>query len=380
MATNHPAEEKQAPAKKLSLLYILRILRKHSDPEHPLSQQQILGYLEEEYGMVLDRKAVKRNLMNLVDAGYPLGYKPWDRKSATAKDGVEKVFGSWYYEHEFAAAEIAALTNSLLFSHLPAKQVKSLIAKLEELQSEYYYNPTTAVENIPNDNWLDESVDSQENKQMFYNLDVLNEAIEARRKVMFHYMEYGPDKKQRPKVKKGYKRAHRYRVSPYAVVATNGRFYLIGNTDGYDDVSHYRVDRIQDIILLDDEPARAKTTVEGINRGKLNLPKHLAEHVNMFAGPAEVCQFRIRPDLMDAVMDAFGRQCRVREATEDAILIAVRVNPRALFHWSLQFGDGIKVLAPQNLVQELADTTAKMAAVYAVEEPDFYGPKTGGGN
>ncbi len=360
------------PAKKLSLIYILRILKRHSDPDHPLSQQEILAYLEEEYGMVLDRKAVKRNLMNLVDAGYPLGNKPWERRSATAEGGVEKVYGSWYYEHEFAPAELSALISSLLFSHLPRKQVRNLIGKLEDLQSEHFYNPATQVENIPNDNWLDDTAETSENKQMFYSLEVLNEAIAKRRKVMFNYMEYGPDKKQRPRVRPGRKRPHRYRVSPYAVVATNGRFYLIGNTDGHDDISHYRVDRLNEVRLLEDEPARPKTSIEELTRGKLNLPKHLAEHVNMFAGPAEHCCFRIHRSHLDSVMDAFGRHCRISEVKESTVVVNVKVNPKALFHWSLQFGPMIKVLAPQELAEQLRDASAEMAAMYADPEPGYY--------
>ena len=138
----------EIPAKKLSVLYILTILRRFSDPEHPLSQQQILTHLQEDYGMVLDRKAVKRNLVNLLEAGYPLGYKPWQRKSAS-REKVENVYGSWYYEHEFAPVELTTLIDGLLFSHLPVRQVEDMIQKLLRLQSRYYMNPTLGVHNIP---------------------------------------------------------------------------------------------------------------------------------------------------------------------------------------------------------------------------------------
>ena len=157
----------EIPAKKLSVLYILTILRRFSDPEHPLSQQQILTHLQEDYGMVLDRKAVKRNLVNLLEAGYPLGYKPWQRKSAS-REKVENVYGSWYYEHEFAPVELTTLIDGLLFSHLPARQVEDMIQKLLRLQSRYYTNPTLGVHNIPNESWLNWQQESPANAQMLY--------------------------------------------------------------------------------------------------------------------------------------------------------------------------------------------------------------------
>ena len=52
-----------AQPKKLLILQILDILRKHSDENHRLSQKEIAGLLEKEYGVTAERKAVKRNLI-----------------------------------------------------------------------------------------------------------------------------------------------------------------------------------------------------------------------------------------------------------------------------------------------------------------------------
>ena len=51
--------------KKLVILYILDILQKYTDEEHRLSQKEIQDILKREYEMTVDRKAVKRNLLNL---------------------------------------------------------------------------------------------------------------------------------------------------------------------------------------------------------------------------------------------------------------------------------------------------------------------------
>ena len=46
---------------------ILDILKRYTDENHRLSQKDIQDILEREYDMTVERKAVKRNLMNLIE-------------------------------------------------------------------------------------------------------------------------------------------------------------------------------------------------------------------------------------------------------------------------------------------------------------------------
>ena len=62
--------------KKMSNIYILEILRQHTDslldsegnPKHCMTQTEIREKLEEDYDIVLDRKAVSRGLDDLISA------------------------------------------------------------------------------------------------------------------------------------------------------------------------------------------------------------------------------------------------------------------------------------------------------------------------
>ena len=68
------AEKEYAP-KKMLTLHILDILKRFSDENHPLSQKQIQDILADEnekYRMSVDRKAIKRNLEELIKAGYDI--------------------------------------------------------------------------------------------------------------------------------------------------------------------------------------------------------------------------------------------------------------------------------------------------------------------
>ena len=60
--------------KKLLILNVLDVLKKHSDAKNRLSVTDIVSILEKEYNMIVDRKSVKRNLEELEDIGYRIDY------------------------------------------------------------------------------------------------------------------------------------------------------------------------------------------------------------------------------------------------------------------------------------------------------------------
>ena len=56
---------------KLKLIYILDILRKFSDEEHPLSANEICDYLEQN-GISAERKSVYSDIEALCEYGYDI--------------------------------------------------------------------------------------------------------------------------------------------------------------------------------------------------------------------------------------------------------------------------------------------------------------------
>lgn len=90
--------------KKLIIMNILDILKRYTDENHRLSQKEIQDILEREYDMTVERKAVKRNLMNLIEFGYNINYSESVRIFKD-KDGKEQenviLSDDFYLEHEF---------------------------------------------------------------------------------------------------------------------------------------------------------------------------------------------------------------------------------------------------------------------------------------
>ena len=110
--------------KKLALIRVLQILERYSDSEHPIIHDKIVELLESEYGLIVERKAIGRNISLLNEAGYDI--------ETTKK-------GSYLAERTFEDSELKLLIDGVLSSkHITPKQSKELIEKLCNQANKYF--------------------------------------------------------------------------------------------------------------------------------------------------------------------------------------------------------------------------------------------------
>ena len=80
--------------KKMLIINILDILRRYSDKNHRLSQKEILDKLKSEYQMTVDRKSIRRNIVNLIESGNDIEFSEKPRKSPVMEiDSTESLDG-----------------------------------------------------------------------------------------------------------------------------------------------------------------------------------------------------------------------------------------------------------------------------------------------
>ena len=192
------------------------------------------------------------------------------------------------------------------------------------------------------------------------NLDVLNDAIEQKRKIRFLYNEYGTD------FKLHLRRDHPYIVNPYQLIANNGRYYLIGNYDKYDNVSHYRIDRMTSVVMIE-ETAKPKKDVKDFSQG-FSLPKHMAEHIYMFSGDSINVKLKTYTWMMDALVDWFGKDFRILRENENEFIISVKCNEQAMMFWAMQYGKYALVLEPESLRDKIRENVEYMYRQYTGDE------------
>ena len=320
--------------KKMLNMLILEILQKYSDENHALTQQEIIRLLQQNYDMECDRRSVKNNILSLQEMGYDIS--------------MEK--GYRLLSRDFDDSELRILIDSVLFSKsISTKQAKGLIEKLRAHASNYFNVKVSHVCNLPD---LPRTV----NKQAMYSLDAINDAISENRKISFIYNEMGTDFKLHPK------REEPYIVNPYQIVANNGRFYIIGNYDKYDNVVHFRVDKMTDVKILN-EKAKPMKQIPELKDG-LNLPKHMAEHMYMFSGESIPVKLETTEDMMQELVDWFGTDFNVQKKGDGKIVARVVCNASAMRFWALQYGPYVEVISPDSLRKQISQDINAMSKKY----------------
>ncbi len=345
-------------AKKLSLFNTLEILKKYTDEDHRLTQTELLDLLKKDYEMEIDRRTLKSNLMDLIELGYEIESQETTRMIRNEKTGeVEEstIMSSLYLVREFTKPELRLLIDSLLFSkHLPYSQCKELVLKLETLSNKYFKAHMSYICTMPED--------KTDNKQVFYNIDVLDEAINKERKVSFKYLDYGTDKEQHVKCgKDGEERV--YVVSPYQMVAKEGKYYLICNFDWYNDISNYRVDRITDIKILE-EKARPFEELKWSDGKRLDLAEYMKKHVYMYSGADSVVKFRIVKPMVSDIIDMFGNDVRFYDETDDKVCVKANVNETAMIQFAKSYAPDVEILEPAGLREQVKEELKKGFRAY----------------
>ena len=331
--------------KKLALLRILQILWEESDIDHPLPQEEIARKLQAHYGIVVERKAIGRNLSLLREAGFEI---------ATAPGG-----GSYLVYRLFEESELRLLIDGVLASrHVSASHSAQLIEKICQLSNRYFPRHLSNIHSAGEWN-------RTEQKTLFYHIELVDEAIEQGRMLEYTYQKYGADKKLH--------RSSFQRVSPYQLILHNQRYYLMAYSDRWDHLVFHRMDRIAGMRVSDRraKPLReVKGCEDGINYRELTtaMPYMYAEQ------PARVT-FRAAEWLTDQIVDWFGRDISIREVGEKMIEASVHAAPTAMLYWALQYSETVEVLSPPDLRARVRAVLEHAAATYAGKAEEEASPR-----
>lgn len=312
-----------AEPKKLALLRTLQILQQYSDAGHVLTQDDIVRHLYTDYGITVERKSVGRNLSLLKEAGV----------------GIESGrFGSYLCERPFENSELRLLIDSVLASkHISARQSQRLIEKLCALTNRYFRRNVRHIHTV--DQW-----DKTENKELFLNIELVDEAIESDRMVEYDYNKYGVDKKLH--------KSSFQRISPYQLILHNQRYYLMGYSSYWKHMVYHRLDRITHM-QISERSAVPLRTIEGYADG-IHYKDLATAMPYMYTDTPEVIVFLAPPDVVDQVVDWFGQDIGIEQVGEQ-VRVTVRSSPTAMLFWAMQYADCVKIVSPQSLQRRVCD-------------------------
>lgn len=320
---------------RLKKLYILKILMENTDEENKMSIKDITKSLEA-YGISAERKSIYTDIEDLQDFGIDII--------------CEKGRSNYYYvgNRQFELAELKLLVDSVQASRfITHKKSEELIKKLQKLTSIHAGKLLNRQVNVYN------RVKAM-NEKIYYSIDVIHNAIRQNKMVEFKYFSYDVDKNFVPR-----RDGEVYRVTPYSLNWANERYYLVGYYERYDEVSSFRVDRM-------DEARVSDRDFIAIERYKdFDVVEYENKLFGMFGGELETVEIEFENSMINIVIDKFGTDILVHHKTDTHFRITVDLAiTNMLFSWLFVFGNKARVVRPEKVKNQIKDYLREIIDVY----------------
>lgn len=285
-------------SQKLRVLYVMQILLRYSDEEHPISQAEISERLNA-YGIQADRKSIYDDIKVLNEFGMEI------------ENRRAKPSGFYVSERSFELPELKLLVDAVQSSKfITAKKSNELIRKLEELASVH------EAKTLQRQVFVGKRIKTM-NESIYYNVDKIHQAISQNRLIRFHYYEWTPQKEMHLR-----RNGKAYEISPWGLTWDDENYYMVGYDGEAEMIKHFRVDKMLGIEITDQSRS-----------GK--------EHFEKF-------------DLANyAMIDRFGRDVMVHSVDEEhfSVSAAVNVSPQ-FFGWLVALGKGVVIEGPEDVREE----------------------------
>ena len=317
---------------KLKLLYIRDYLERNSDEAHPVGAQELITMLAN-HGIDCERKAVYSDIKALQDFGI-------DILNRRGKNG-----GYYIGSRNFELPELKLLIDAVQSSRfLTEKKSRELIEKLCSHCSVH------DARLVRRDVVVSGRVKSM-NESIYYNVDTIQEAIAEKKQITFRYFDWGLDGQRKYRDKE-------YIASPYGLCQDNENCYLRAFSPRHG-ITSYRVDRMSDITIL----AEPRIPCPALTGRKLY--EHAAQLFQMYSGDTTDVKLRFHRDLVNVVVDRFGRDTMLIPDGDEHFVFTVKVAVSPMFlSWVIGFGTKAKILHPAPVVEKCKALCMEALAQY----------------
>lgn len=339
-------------SKNLIPLCILKILEEHSDEKTPLKQSDIQHYLDEEYNIKVERKAIGRAVEHL-------------RSELNIEIESDRE-GSWISSRVFEDSELRLLIDAVMSSrYIKPNYTKDLVDKLSKLGGKSFMSK------IDNIYIINEAVKS-ENAELFANIDIIDEAIDNELKITFEYCEYDIHKELKPYTP--------VTLSPYRILLHEGMYYLIGYCeDGYNaGMSSYKIDHMKHTTIMSERIIPFKRVNSPLSES--DYIKQILEDPIMGLQRPEEFKFYAKKFIMDEIIEYFGKNIKVTEVDQvpvwmfgfdESILVEVKTSFYAMRKFALENINEVQVVEPVEIEAELRATLIDAKRRYDIPQFNF---------
>jgi len=261
------------------ILEILAILIKYSSESNPISTTRIIDLLAEK-NIKLERKAIYRYLNALKDYGYEI-------ISSAYPKGYFLVDYSYDLQSAKFLTDIVA-ASSFLTKKKSQQLIDLILRDLNSYDEEIIRNQLIFQHQKSN------------NEQILYNIDKLLRAIAKKTTINFKYFDLGKNKEK-------IYRNKNYNLLPLTLVYEENKYYLITYNFKYQSYTHLRIDKMEDIVTLNQ-----------VDYKDSGLNEYLKLTFSMFASDSlENISLKVKKNKLQLVYDAIASDIIITKENAD---------------------------------------------------------------
>ena len=314
-----------SPNQRLKHLYLMKILLEKTDEQNTMTVAEIISALSV-YGITAERKSIYTDMELLRQFGIDI------------ETQRSKTVGYYVANREFELPELKLLVDAVQSSRfITQKKSGELIRKLSSLTS------SEQAKQLRRQVFITGRAKTI-NEKIYYNIDGIHNAINNNRKIAFKYFDYDINKKQVYR-----KQGELYQNTPVALCWNEDKYYLIAYNAYYDDLAHFRVDRMNNVELLDEE-------ADIFDRKIFNAAEHAKRVFGMFDGEIVKAKLSFDSCLVNAVIDHFGKDICIIPSVDGWFDITVDVSISPVFlAWIFQFGRLAVIKSPEKLINAMQE-------------------------
>ncbi len=311
---------------KLKMLYLIDMLKHHSNEEHPMPMSEILSRLDG-VGIKAERKSIYDDVAQLVDYGYDI---------ACVKS---KTKGGYYMaSQDFELPELKLLVDAVQASRfITTKKSKELIAKLSELTDEY------SAKQLKRQVYVVNRIKAS-NESIYYAIDAIHRAMQENVNIRFQYFAWNMKKEMELRHGGMY-----YEVSPWMLSYQEEEYYLVAYDKAENKVKHFRVDKMMNVSSTE-EKRSGKVFFENED-----VADYSRKTFSMYSGEEQQVTICFENHLMGVAIDRFGKDIdvRVRDENHFSIRVSIEVS-QTFFGWLTTLGAGAYIMGPESVKNQYA--------------------------
>lgn len=312
----------------MKLLKILETL-KETDEENPITATQIIKRLEKE-DIFAERKSVYRCIESLREYGMDINNHSNNKNSYYI--GVRE-FEDWELK-----ILIDAIGQCKFIEKNNCKNIQEKIKSMASINGKLLLKSATPIISDLKSNSVN----------IKYDINTILKAINKKRKIQFQYTYVDTDLKRKAK-----KDGKKYIMNPYFLVWKKEKYYLICSDGIHEGLALYRIDKIINLMILENEPINPIEEVIGGN-ADLKVKELIDKSIYQYTGEKIYLTIKCCKKMLDELFDSFGNELRIKNFDDENIEVTISVNEGAgLYYWILQHEDNMEVIEPKEIREKV---------------------------